>query len=59
MGILCRPQGYSWLNAAGLATEDRRGVNPGFGFVDGIRMRVRGEEGEGEGEGGYVEGKRT
>lgn len=38
-----------------MATEDRRGVNPGFGFVDGVRLRVRGEEGEGD----YVEGKRT
>lgn len=29
MAVLCRPTGYSWLDASALATEDRRGVNPG------------------------------
>ncbi|TFK42307.1 DHHC palmitoyltransferase-domain-containing protein [Crucibulum laeve] len=29
VAILCRPQGYSWLNASGVATEDKREVNPG------------------------------
>ncbi|RDB21435.1 putative palmitoyltransferase ZDHHC14 [Hypsizygus marmoreus] len=39
--VLCRPPGYSWLDAGGGATEDGRGVNPGVG----------GEEGGGGGEG--------
>ncbi|KAI0636700.1 DHHC palmitoyltransferase-domain-containing protein [Trametes polyzona] len=28
--MLCRPPGYSWLDARGIATEDRRYVNPGL-----------------------------
>ncbi|KAI0333522.1 hypothetical protein GY45DRAFT_1244428 [Cubamyces sp. BRFM 1775] len=28
--MLCRPPGYSWLNARGIATEDKREVNPGL-----------------------------
>ncbi|KAF8212081.1 DHHC palmitoyltransferase-domain-containing protein [Mycena galopus ATCC 62051] len=28
--VLCRPVGYSWLDAAGDATQDTREVNPGF-----------------------------
>jgi palmitoyltransferase ZDHHC9/14/18 len=28
--ILCRPQGFSWLNSSGIATEDKREVNPGM-----------------------------
>ncbi|KAH9843190.1 DHHC palmitoyltransferase-domain-containing protein [Rhodofomes roseus] len=28
--VLCRPAGYSWLDAAAVATEDRREVNPGL-----------------------------
>ncbi|KZT09632.1 uncharacterized protein LAESUDRAFT_722601 [Laetiporus sulphureus 93-53] len=28
--VLCRPPGYSWLNATAIATEDRRQVNPGL-----------------------------
>lgn len=31
LAVLCRPVGYSWLDAAGVAVEDRREVNPGFG----------------------------
>ncbi|KAE9409477.1 zf-DHHC-domain-containing protein [Gymnopus androsaceus JB14] len=31
--VLCRPRGYSWLDASALATEDRRGVNPGSQVV--------------------------
>ena len=52
MGTLCRPQGYTWLDASGVATEDRRAVNPGFEFVDGVRLRgmgTAGEEGVGRG----------
>ena len=30
MYVLCRPEGYSWLDPAGVATEDRREVNPGL-----------------------------
>ena len=33
--MLCRPTGYSWLHARGIATEDRRDVNPGFLLHDG------------------------
>ncbi|PIL24241.1 transcription factor [Ganoderma sinense ZZ0214-1] len=33
--MLCRPTGYSWLDARGIATEDRREVNPGFLLHDG------------------------
>jgi len=52
VGTLCRPQGYSWLDASGLATEDRRAVNPGFRFVEGVRLRGMGTtEGTGEEEG--------
>ncbi|KAF5373557.1 hypothetical protein D9758_000693 [Tetrapyrgos nigripes] len=28
LAVLCRPQGYSWLDFAGVATEDKREVNP-------------------------------
>ncbi|CDO73556.1 hypothetical protein BN946_scf185014.g26 [Trametes cinnabarina] len=28
--MLCRPPGYSWLDARGIATEDKRQVNPGL-----------------------------
>ena len=28
--MLCRPSGYSWLDARGIATEDKREVNPGM-----------------------------
>jgi len=28
--VLCRPAGFSWLDAAAIATEDRREVNPGL-----------------------------
>lgn len=28
--MLCRPPGYSWLDARGIATEDKREVNPGL-----------------------------
>lgn len=30
MAVLCRPQGFSWLNGSGIATEDKREVNPGM-----------------------------
>lgn len=28
--VLCRPSGYSWLDGHGIATQDKREVNPGF-----------------------------
>ncbi|KAH0830629.1 DHHC palmitoyltransferase-domain-containing protein [Lanmaoa asiatica] len=28
--VLCRPAGFSWLNARGVVTEDKRRVNPGL-----------------------------
>ncbi|KAI0082838.1 hypothetical protein K474DRAFT_1585216 [Panus rudis PR-1116 ss-1] len=28
--VLCRPQGFSWLDARGIATEDKREINPGL-----------------------------
>ncbi|KAF8635480.1 hypothetical protein AX17_003870 [Amanita inopinata Kibby_2008] len=28
--VLCRPRGLSWLNATGVATEDKRKINPGM-----------------------------
>ncbi|THU82612.1 zf-DHHC-domain-containing protein [Dendrothele bispora CBS 962.96] len=28
LAVLCRPQGYSWLDPSGIATEDKREVNP-------------------------------
>ncbi|TFK92293.1 hypothetical protein K466DRAFT_595340 [Polyporus arcularius HHB13444] len=28
--MLCRPTGYSWLDARAVATEDKRQINPGF-----------------------------
>ena len=28
--VLCRPPGYSWLDARAVATEDKREVNPGL-----------------------------
>ncbi|TFK30158.1 hypothetical protein FA15DRAFT_690792 [Coprinopsis marcescibilis] len=30
VAVLCRPQTLSWLNASGIATEDRREINPGM-----------------------------
>jgi hypothetical protein len=41
------------LDAEGVATEDRRAVNPGLGFVEGVRLRAGMGMGETEvGEGG-------
>ncbi|KAF6763826.1 DHHC palmitoyltransferase-domain-containing protein, partial [Ephemerocybe angulata] len=46
VAVLCRPQPLSWLDAAGVATEDRRDVNPGLlGEVVSVRERVAGERG--------------
>ena len=28
--VLCRPVGYSWLDPTGIATEDKRAINPGM-----------------------------
>ena len=32
MAVLCRPSGFSWLDAHGIVTEDTRLVNPAFGI---------------------------
>ncbi|KAI0672945.1 DHHC palmitoyltransferase-domain-containing protein [Trametes maxima] len=32
--MLCRPPGYSWLDARAFATEDKREINPGLRFED-------------------------
>uniref|UniRef100_A0A8H7Y158 protein S-acyltransferase n=1 Tax=Psilocybe cubensis TaxID=181762 RepID=A0A8H7Y158_PSICU len=45
LAVLCRPQGFSWLDAAAPVTEDKREVNPGL--LEGEGMD--GEEGEEEG----------
>jgi palmitoyltransferase ZDHHC9/14/18 len=31
LAVLCRPEGYSWLDASAVAVEDRRLVNPALG----------------------------
>ncbi|KZT71285.1 hypothetical protein DAEQUDRAFT_749978 [Daedalea quercina L-15889] len=46
MYVLCRPAGYSWLDAAAVATEDRREVNPG-GSAAGDAWTEAMEEGRG------------
>ncbi len=28
--VLCRPSGFTWVQAHAVATEDKRLVNPGF-----------------------------
>ncbi|KAJ7271926.1 DHHC palmitoyltransferase-domain-containing protein [Mycena haematopus] len=48
MQVLCRPVGYSWLDAAGDATQDGREVNPGFVALRG------GGAGAGAGAGEYM-----
>lgn len=42
--VLCRPVGYSWLDASGLATEDKREINPGL-LADDLQAAM--EEGHG------------
>jgi len=34
IAVLCRPQSPSWLKPSGIATEDKRDINPGF--TDGV-----------------------
>jgi palmitoyltransferase ZDHHC9/14/18 len=34
--VLCRPEGYSWLDARAYATEDRRQVNPGLKVAEEV-----------------------
>ncbi|KAK7693746.1 hypothetical protein QCA50_003318 [Cerrena zonata] len=46
--VLCRPVGYSWLDARGLATEDKREINPGL-LADDLQAAI--EEGHGNGKG--------
>ncbi|KAF9558017.1 hypothetical protein CPC08DRAFT_743462 [Agrocybe pediades] len=35
LAVFCRPQGYSWLDAHGVYTEDKREVNPAFTVFEG------------------------
>jgi palmitoyltransferase ZDHHC9/14/18 len=49
--VLCRPQGYSSLNASGIMTEDQRIVNPGMvhgGDEDWEQAQAQREEEEEE-----------
>lgn len=41
IAILCRPTGHTWLDSAGIATEDKREINPGMVDTvwDGDRAR--------------------
>lgn len=48
--MLCRPTGYSWLDARGIATEDKRQVNPAF-LHNGDGWPVDVEHGCGRGKG--------
>ncbi|KAI0822864.1 DHHC palmitoyltransferase-domain-containing protein [Trametes gibbosa] len=44
--MLCRPPGYSWLDARAIATEDKREVNPGLLPVDDMDWAGGVEPGE-------------
>ncbi|KAG5645590.1 hypothetical protein DXG03_005728 [Asterophora parasitica] len=41
VSVLCRPQGFSWLEAHAVATNDMREVNPGMRGTGGIEERDR------------------
>ena len=42
MYMLCRPPGFSWLDARGIATEDKRQVNPGLLHdEDSLNLKVQ------------------
>lgn len=47
--MLCRPQGYSWLDASGVVTEDKREVNPGLLGEASPGVTRGGERGNGHG----------
>lgn len=51
MAVLCRPVGYSWLDASAIATEDKREVNPGLEAWVGT-MGDGGGDGDGDGDEG-------
>ena len=44
--VLCRPVGYSWLDARGVETKDKRDINPGL-LADDLQAAM--EEGHGMG----------
>ncbi|KAL4254045.1 Palmitoyltransferase [Abortiporus biennis] len=46
--VLCRPGGYSWLDPRGIATQDKREINPGL-LEDAWQGTI--EEGRGRGKG--------
>lgn len=48
--MLCRPTGYSWLDARAIATEDKRQINPGFVHEDEWAEDVEHGPGRGKGE---------
>ena len=48
--MLCRPTGYSWLDARAIATEDKRQINPGFDHEDEWAEDVEHGPGRGKGE---------
>ncbi len=41
VAVLCRPAGYSWLDARGVVEDDKRGVNPGT-MVVGVEGQATG-----------------
>ncbi|KAH8106810.1 DHHC palmitoyltransferase-domain-containing protein [Cristinia sonorae] len=50
--VMCRPGGFSWLDATGLATEDKREINPGMLVMeDDWRGPVEDARGHGQGKG--------
>ncbi|EMD38453.1 hypothetical protein CERSUDRAFT_105050 [Gelatoporia subvermispora B] len=46
--MLCRPPGYSWLNPRGIATEDKREINPGLLQEAWLHELEEGRRGKGE-----------
>ena len=49
--MLCRPTGYSWLDFAAAATDDKRAVNPGLLAPDEHGWPEDVEPGAGRGKG--------
>lgn len=48
---MCRPGGFSWLDGEGLATEDKREINPGMLVLEDDWRNPLLEEGRGRGPG--------
>ncbi|GLB34700.1 putative DHHC palmitoyltransferase family protein [Lyophyllum shimeji] len=47
VSVLCRPQGFSWLDPRAVATQDLREVNPGMRGLPDVGLAGVGAEGEG------------